>query len=95
MKLCHLKKKIMNDINSIPPINALTNYLNFSNRFNLKHDVCAEKATDLLNVMIFRGHEPNVVTYNTLINGLSKKGAIEKAMDFLRDMVFKGHKLML
>ena len=41
--------------------------------------------------MISKGHEPNVVTYNTLIDGLCKEGKIDKAVDILHDMISKGH----
>jgi pentatricopeptide repeat protein len=49
----------------------------------------AEKAMNLLNKMISKGHQANVVTYNTLINELCKKREFEKTMNFLDYMISK------
>ena len=49
-----------------------------------------EKAPDFLCEMISKGHDPHVVTYKTLLDGLCKNSEIEKAMNFLHDMKFKG-----
>lgn len=45
---------------------------------------------DILHVMIPKGCEPSMVTYNTLIDGLCKKDEIEKSL-FLHDIILKGH----
>jgi pentatricopeptide repeat protein len=39
--------------------------------------------------MISKRQEPNVVTYNTIIDGLYKKGEIDK--ELLHDMIFRKH----
>jgi pentatricopeptide repeat protein len=49
---------------------------------------------DFLHDMISKvskGPEPNVVTYNIIINELCKKGQIEKAMDLIHVMISTGH----
>ena len=45
-----------------------------------------EKAPDFLCEMISKGHDPHVVTYKTLLDGLCKNSEIEKAQNFLHDM---------
>jgi pentatricopeptide repeat protein len=46
---------------------------------------------NFLGLMIFKEHEPDVIAYSTLIDGLSKKSEIEKAMNTIDDMISKGH----
>ena len=46
---------------------------------------------DYLHDMISKGHQPDVVTYNILIDGLYKNGEIETTVDFLHDMMCKGY----
>jgi PPR repeat len=49
-----------------------------------------EKALDFLDVMISNKHKSNIVTNNTLMNGLCKKDEIEKAFNFLHINDFQG-----
>jgi pentatricopeptide repeat protein len=48
---------------------------------------------DLIHVMISIGHHPDVMIYNTLIDGLCKEGKIENTIDVLDDMILKGMSL--
>lgn len=41
--------------------------------------------------MIYRGHEPNIVTYTTLVDGLCQKGLLDKAKSMLQYIISKGH----
>jgi PPR repeat len=36
---------------------------------------------NILDDMLSKGHEPNVVTYSTIVDGLWKKGKIDKAIN--------------
>jgi pentatricopeptide repeat protein len=40
--------------------------------------------------MISKGHNHDVVTYNTILDGLGRKGEIHMAMDFFNVMISKG-----
>ncbi|EPS59883.1 binding protein, partial [Genlisea aurea] len=48
------------------------------------------EANRLFRLMIFKGHEPDVVTYNSLINGCCKTSRIERALELLEDMEKRG-----
>ncbi|KAJ4746312.1 hypothetical protein LUZ62_080717 [Rhynchospora pubera] len=46
---------------------------------------------ELLHSMKSEGHEPDVVTYSILIDGLCKNGEIERAVELLLSMKSEGH----
>ncbi|XP_009783883.1 pentatricopeptide repeat-containing protein At1g77405 [Nicotiana sylvestris] len=48
------------------------------------------EANHLFRLMLFKGFVPDVVTYNSLINGCCKTNRIERAMELLDDMVKRG-----
>ena len=37
------------------------------------------KEQEVLQQMIYRGHEPNIVTYTTFVDGLCQKGLLDMA----------------
>ena len=47
-------------------------------------------AIEALNMMVERGCSPNVVSYNTLINGFCKEKRIDEAMNLFHEMSNKG-----
>ncbi|XP_060192593.1 pentatricopeptide repeat-containing protein At1g77405 [Lycium barbarum] len=48
------------------------------------------EANHLFRIMLFKGFVPDVVTYNSLINGCCKTNRIERATELLDDMVKRG-----
>jgi pentatricopeptide repeat protein len=42
---------------------------------------------NFLRNIISNGHQPDVMTYMTLLDGLCKEGEIEIAIDFLDNMI--------
>jgi pentatricopeptide repeat protein len=46
---------------------------------------------DLVDAMISRGHEPDIMTYNTIVLGLCKKGKIQMAINILHYMICERH----
>ncbi|KAJ8531131.1 hypothetical protein K7X08_025862 [Anisodus acutangulus] len=48
------------------------------------------EANHLFRLMLFKGFVPDVVTYNSLINGCCKTNRIERASELLHDMVKGG-----
>ncbi|MCD9646734.1 hypothetical protein HAX54_036888 [Datura stramonium] len=48
------------------------------------------EANHLFRLMLFKGFAPDVVTYNSLINGCCKTNRIERALELLDDMVKRG-----
>ncbi|CAN4121089.1 unnamed protein product [Withania somnifera] len=49
------------------------------------------EANHLFRLMLFKGFVPDVVTYNSLINGCCKTNRIERALELLDDMVKRGN----
>ncbi|KAH0743645.1 hypothetical protein KY290_031638 [Solanum tuberosum] len=48
------------------------------------------EANHLFRIMLFKGFVPDVVTYNSLINGCCKTNRIKRALELLDDMVKRG-----
>ncbi|RAL45190.1 hypothetical protein DM860_014600 [Cuscuta australis] len=48
------------------------------------------EANHLFRLMLFKGFAPDVVTYNSLINGCCKTFRIDRALELLRDMEKRG-----
>lgn len=48
------------------------------------------EANHLFRIMLFKGFVPDVVTYNSLINGCCKTYRIERALELLEDMIKRG-----
>lgn len=48
------------------------------------------EANHLFRIMLFKGHSPDVVTYNSLIDGCCKTNRIERALELYDDMIKRG-----
>ena len=48
-------------------------------------------AFSLLGTILKSGYEPNMVTFNTIINGFCMNGMIFKALNFYQDLVAQGY----
>ncbi|XP_037491417.1 putative pentatricopeptide repeat-containing protein At1g12700, mitochondrial isoform X3 [Jatropha curcas] len=49
-----------------------------------------DEAVDLFDDIVEKGYQPNVYTYNVIVNGLCKIGKTTVAFDILKRMVEKG-----